>query len=153
MPTKIERIKILNRQEWACGGCGKPIMNTDSCNMDHIHPLKWGGSNKLNNFSALCKKCHIEKHQLEVFSQGFGFDPYRTIPFTGNYTWYSDNMYKYKEFINRFLPEYAECRRQYLNAYYAMRRWVKWAKRRHFGRPNDYNPRTYMEDYKGRLYT
>ncbi len=41
---------------------GKFVMATE---IDHIIPLKNGGTNDIENLQALCKRCHSKKTKVE----------------------------------------------------------------------------------------
>lgn len=49
------RLEVL-RQEPYCRKCGAPSMT-----VDHIVPLRQGGTNARYNLQALCKRCHDSK--------------------------------------------------------------------------------------------
>ena len=48
-----------------CGLCGLCQLKTVEFDFDHIVPLAAGGSNKDDNFQALCKSCHAHKCSVE----------------------------------------------------------------------------------------
>ncbi len=52
---KLLRQKVWKRDKFICQNCG-----AQNCKLDahHIIPLRFGGSNKMNNLVTLCKKCH-----------------------------------------------------------------------------------------------
>lgn len=58
--TSSRRNEIAHRQEWKCAGPCKQLLPPTWC-MDHIVPLRSGGSNELSNFQALCANCHALK--------------------------------------------------------------------------------------------
>lgn len=54
-----KRLKIAHTQEWKCAMCHHLL--PWSFVMDHIKPLRNGGTNSLSNFQALCSNCHAAK--------------------------------------------------------------------------------------------
>lgn len=53
----VERLKAL--QKFKCASCRKSIKK--SCHVDHITPLKLGGSNEWTNLQILCPTCNLRK--------------------------------------------------------------------------------------------
>lgn len=47
-----------------CRQCG-----TAATEVDHIVPLRLGGTNKIGNLQALCKRCHSRKTAEETFRE------------------------------------------------------------------------------------
>ena len=55
------RLTILNRDGWTCTYCG------DAANeVDHIIPLKRGGSDDPDNLTSACRTCNIRKKDANV---------------------------------------------------------------------------------------
>lgn len=54
-----ERQGCLNRAKGRCERCGKP----GKLEVDHIVPLRDGGTNTRSNLQALCSTCHNAKTQ------------------------------------------------------------------------------------------
>lgn len=62
---KTLRALVLVRDKHLCQMClkkGKFVMATE---IDHIIPLKNGGTNDIENLQALCKRCHSKKTKVE----------------------------------------------------------------------------------------
>ena len=60
---------VLIRDNYLCQIClskGKYVTATE---VDHIVPLKEGGTNELNNLQSLCKSCHSRKTRHETSKQ------------------------------------------------------------------------------------
>jgi len=55
------RITILNRDGWTCTYCGG-VANE----VDHIIPLKRGGSDDPDNLTSACRTCNARKHDDSV---------------------------------------------------------------------------------------
>ncbi len=56
--------RLGDRQEWKCNQCHNLFEST--AQIDHIKPLKLGGSNELENLQILCVSCHAKKTQDET---------------------------------------------------------------------------------------
>jgi len=54
---------VASSQDWKCGRCGKKLEY--NFQVDHIVRLQYGGSNELDNLTALCPDCHSKKTILE----------------------------------------------------------------------------------------
>lgn len=55
------RLQILNRDAWTCSYCGG-----EANEVDHIIPLKRGGSDDPDNLTAACRTCNARKHDDSV---------------------------------------------------------------------------------------
>ena len=68
-PTKRKRVtpftskKVASRQGFKCAMCGELL--SEDWEIDHIVSLQRGGSNELNNYQALHKRCHASKSSEE----------------------------------------------------------------------------------------
>lgn len=62
------RVKILQRDAYMCGYCGRRA-NT----VDHIVPRSLGGDESESNLVACCKKCNMEKSNRTMEQCGFIF--------------------------------------------------------------------------------
>lgn len=68
-PTKRKRVtpfiskKVAARQGFKCAMCGELLQ--EDWEIDHIVSLQRGGSNELNNYQALHKRCHTSKSSEE----------------------------------------------------------------------------------------
>lgn len=56
------RKAVTKRDGWRCVACGK---GTNTGEVDHITPLRKGGSDDLSNLQYLCKPCHAAKTAKE----------------------------------------------------------------------------------------
>lgn len=66
------RITILNRDGWTCTYCGDVATE-----VDHIIPLKRGGSDDPDNLTSACRTCNIRKkdNNVGVFLAGKATPP------------------------------------------------------------------------------
>ena len=65
--------RLMSIQKGKCACCRKPISN--GYHMDHIMPLKLGGTNTDDNIQLLCQTCNLQKsarHPVD-FMQSKGF--------------------------------------------------------------------------------
>lgn len=51
------RIKVYDRDGWACLHCGA----SESLSLDHIHPHSRGGEDTFENLQTLCRPCNSRK--------------------------------------------------------------------------------------------
>jgi len=58
--SKVE--KIYARQKGICPYCGQPMTDISETHIHHILPVKYGGTEKLNNLWLLHLDCHITLH-------------------------------------------------------------------------------------------
>lgn len=63
--TPSRRNEIAWLQQWKCAGECQQLLPPTWC-MDHIVPLRNGGTNELSNFQALCANCHALKTLKET---------------------------------------------------------------------------------------
>lgn len=61
---KATRLKVLDRDEWACVQCGRQ----DRLEVDHIQPVRDRPdlAYVMDNLQALCGPCHARKTRIEV---------------------------------------------------------------------------------------
>jgi hypothetical protein len=52
-----EREKVFKKDNYQCVFCG----NESNLVIDHIIPLKYGGTNTVENYQTLCNKCNLKK--------------------------------------------------------------------------------------------
>lgn len=66
--TQKDVTSILQRQKYKCAECGASVRKRSSRQVDHIMPLKLGGSNWPSNLQILCSHCNrikSAKHPLD----------------------------------------------------------------------------------------
>lgn len=71
--TKLDRKRILDRDDWVCQCCGIDVhdksganWNThDKAHIDHIIPISKGGDSKPYNLRTLCRTCNLTKSNKE----------------------------------------------------------------------------------------
>lgn len=51
------RVKVLERDGFRCRHCGATV-NADTHNIDHVIPVRKGGSNDIDNLVTSCKPCN-----------------------------------------------------------------------------------------------
>ncbi|MDE0658047.1 MAG: HNH endonuclease [Gammaproteobacteria bacterium] len=56
------RRHVLERDGYACCRCGRRGVRLE---VDHVVPLKDGGTDDLSNLQTLCKPCHAAKTRAE----------------------------------------------------------------------------------------
>lgn len=71
---RLRRI-VLQRDQFQCQVCKR----FGKMEVDHIIPSHKGGSNELDNLQAICKDCHIDKTEKEMYALR-GRHPYRYAP-------------------------------------------------------------------------
>ena len=54
---------VASRQNWHCDSCKNQLNHTFE--IDHKIRLEYGGSNHVDNLTALCRNCHGEKTAME----------------------------------------------------------------------------------------
>lgn len=68
--TREERIEILKSSNNRCACCGKKL-TTKSMTVEHIIPLYRGGTNDMENLTALCKTCNEDKGNILYLPKSF----------------------------------------------------------------------------------
>ena len=53
------RRRVLDRDGWRCRKCGR----AGRMEVDHVVPVKAGGTDDLDNLRAICRDCHIARHK------------------------------------------------------------------------------------------
>lgn len=58
---------LMKEQKRKCKACGTPVSTGDysNCDVDHIIPLVYGGTNDPSNLQIVCVPCHRKKSSLE----------------------------------------------------------------------------------------
>jgi len=54
---KSTRVAVFTRDDCRCVNCG----SSDNLSIDHIHPVRLGGDNGLDNLQTLCNSCNSSK--------------------------------------------------------------------------------------------
>ena len=65
-PKYLKIVKMTGDKEgpWACNSCSESFKYPWLVDLDHITPVKDGGTNCLSNFQILCPNCHrVKTHQ------------------------------------------------------------------------------------------
>lgn len=57
--SETKKRYVASMQNWKCGKCQQQLTHTYE--IDHIHALRDGGDNSVENLLALCRSCHGEK--------------------------------------------------------------------------------------------
>ena len=60
--------KIIKRANIKCALCG---WNEASCDIHHIIPKKYGGTDSHDNLIIVCPNCHRKIHTLNIYSEDF----------------------------------------------------------------------------------
>lgn len=84
-----EWIALCARYQWRCVACGLPRPLV----IDHVYPLKLGGSNSIENIQPLCQFCNGNK--------GATYVDYRDAPFLVKPTLTEDNYVAAAEMYKR----------------------------------------------------
>jgi hypothetical protein len=58
---------LRKRQHGICPCCAKALESADRCQVDHIKPVKGGGTNDLSNLAAVHIRCNQDKHGNALF--------------------------------------------------------------------------------------
>jgi hypothetical protein len=61
--SETKKKYVASQQGWKCKKCQQPL--TAWFEVDHDKRLEHGGTNELDNLSALCRNCHGEKTAME----------------------------------------------------------------------------------------
>ena len=72
-PSSRKRVRptivssLMKEQKQRCKACGTPVSTGDynNCDVDHIIPLVYGGTNDSSNLQIVCVPCHRKKSSLE----------------------------------------------------------------------------------------
>lgn len=65
------RLRIFNKFKGHCAYCGREFASIKEMQVDHVIPLKNGGSNEFDNLYPACRKCNFYKdvYSLERFRE------------------------------------------------------------------------------------
>lgn len=93
--TYEERLEILKSTKGICAHCGKKL-KTNTMTVEHVIPIMRGGTNSIENLTALCEECNSMKDNLIYLPQSF----YMAIMGTSRYEqmekmvrdWYREKM-------------------------------------------------------------
>lgn len=61
----IDRWAVMTRDNFTCYICGKTELHPDEIHLDHIKPLSKGGVHHESNIGVTCKRCNLDKSDLE----------------------------------------------------------------------------------------
>ena len=72
--TRRTQELALRRQQSLCGSCGTPIVKLGNAGREqhrfgeaaqahHIKPIKFGGTNRVDNCIVVCESCHYSVHE------------------------------------------------------------------------------------------
>ena len=59
--------QVANQQNWKCPICGEHLISGEDIETHHITPVKYGGSDDIENLIHLHKACHKQVHILSKF--------------------------------------------------------------------------------------
>jgi len=69
------RLKVLNRDGWVCGYCGRDLTKTpgqkNSATAEHILAKANGGEDRLDNLMACCLECNGRKSDRVLVRQNW----------------------------------------------------------------------------------
>lgn len=65
-----KRQEVLQRDGYTCTRCGI----TKNLSIDHKTPLSLGGDDSMHNLTTLCRDCHENKDQRQIFNRDFDAD-------------------------------------------------------------------------------
>ena len=60
IPAEVKKY-VFDRNSYQCQSCHKIDLSAKNLQIDHIIPLKQGGTNDISNLQTLCAKCNREK--------------------------------------------------------------------------------------------
>jgi 5-methylcytosine-specific restriction endonuclease McrA len=64
--TAADVARLFDVQRGICSGCNAPLIKTGKgrFHVDHVHPIKLGGSNDPSNLQLLCPFCNMSKGRM-----------------------------------------------------------------------------------------
>lgn len=65
IPTRV-KVRIFDKFDGICQGCGNRIIGKLVPNYDHILSIINGGENRENNLQLLCTICHAIKTKIDI---------------------------------------------------------------------------------------
>lgn len=71
---RIRRV-VLERDGWRCTRCGR----AGALEAHHVQHVLQGGTDDLSNLVTLCRRCHIDAHDLAPESQRRWRDLIKTV--------------------------------------------------------------------------
>jgi 5-methylcytosine-specific restriction endonuclease McrA len=63
--TKAERLGVYEKCDSRCAYCGDSL-EYKAMQVDHVHPLRKGGADEMDNWMPACRSCNIYKSTLTV---------------------------------------------------------------------------------------
>jgi hypothetical protein len=105
------RQAVFARDRHSCNCCDRDVGNVITLDPDHIVPRGAGGSNRMSNVGALCRRCHKAKH-------GDGIAPCAQIVSSGRMS--DDEFLWFKQLIDEMIPTLARKCDVNLKSFYSL---------------------------------
>jgi len=102
---------VFARDRHRCNNCKRDIGDVITLDPDHTVPRGVGGSNRMSNIGALCRRCHEAKH-------GDGTAPCAQVVSSGRMA--DDEFLWFKQLINEMIPALARKYSVNLHTYYSL---------------------------------
>ena len=68
-----DKIRILRKADGLCSHCGRRIEVGGQFTLEHVIPLKHGGTNDMRNLVPLCRDCNHEKDDRMVMANWYKY--------------------------------------------------------------------------------
>lgn len=102
---------VFARDRNRCNNCNRDVGSVIALDPDHTVPRGVGGSNRMSNVGALCRRCHDAKH-------GDGTAPCAQVVSSGRMT--DDEFLWFKHLVDEMLPALARKCGVNLQSYYSL---------------------------------